>query len=136
MKITSFSILFGILAMVSAGSLRNEQKGEDYQQQKLPSSDASTIKQGNHFNQANLDNSVAARRHLFFEGADTLGPGELISESIARIFIAILDYLILGPLYYYWSIAAGSWNFYPALNECLLGPPPFEECLIDSGLKS
>jgi hypothetical protein len=140
MKIISFSVLLAILTVASAGFLRNEQKEEDAQQQKdgvlvlVPSSDTSTIQQDNHFNQAAHDKGVSGRRHLFFEGADTLGPGELISESIFRLFIAILDYLIVGPLFYYWEIAFGGYNFYPVLNECLLGPPPFYQCLVDSGL--
>jgi hypothetical protein len=140
MKIISFSILFAILTVASAGSLRNLYQEEDAQHQhpvavQVPSSDASTIQQDNHITQATYDKGVGARRHLFFEGADTLGPFELITESLARIFIAILDYLILGPLFYYWDIANGGYNFYPELNECLLGPPPFEQCLIDNDLK-
>jgi hypothetical protein len=100
----------------------------------VPSSDESAIQKDNHLMQASQ--GAYRHRHLFFEGADTLSTEELIYESFARVFIAILDYLILGPLFYYWDIADGGWNFYPTLNECLLGPPPFEECLVDSGLKS
>jgi hypothetical protein len=135
MKNTSFAFLFAILAAVaSAGSLRNQQQEDAQQHGVVPSSDSSTILQDNHLTQASQ--GASRSRHLFFQGANTLSPGELISESFARILIAILDYLILGPLVYYWSIAAGGWNFYPALNKCLKGPPPFEKCLVDSGLKS
>jgi hypothetical protein len=135
MKIILLAFLFAILAAVaSAGSLRSQQQEDAQQHGVVPSSDSSTVLQDNHLTQASQ--GAYRHRYLFFEGADTLSTEELIYESFARVFIAILDYLILGPLFYYWDIADGGWNFYPTLNECLLGPPPFEECLVDSGLKS
>jgi hypothetical protein len=76
-------------------------------------------------------------RNLFFEGYDTLDQATLQYEVFARVFIFILDFFILGPLGYYWAIFFyGGWNFYPDLIACLIGPPPFEDCLINSGLKT
>jgi hypothetical protein len=135
MKIISVSFLFAILATVaSAGSLRNQKPVDAERHEVVPSSASSTIQQDNQI-LTKASPGASRRRHLFFEGADTLSPGELISESFARVLIFILDYLILGPLFYYWDIAAGGYNFYPELNECLVGPAPFEECLVDNDLK-
>jgi hypothetical protein len=75
-------------------------------------------------------------RELFFEGADTLGPLELIGEVLARVSIFFLEYFIAGPTFYYWDIFVfGGYNWYPSLNKCLKGPPPFDQCLRDEGLK-
>jgi hypothetical protein len=76
-------------------------------------------------------------RNLFFEGYDALDENTLTYEVFARVFVFILDFFILGPLGYYWAIFFyGGWNFYPDLILCLIGPPPFEDCLINSGLKT
>lgn len=86
-------------------------------------------------NQIDLQTSNR-HRELFFEGANTLGPLALAGEVLSRVFIFILEYFIAGPLFYYWDIFVfGGYNWYPLLNKCLTGPPPFDQCLRDEGLK-